>query len=112
MLKVWTAQMRYPGKDRLDITVKSGTQAFAPSWPMVIGFKDGSIDEEGYTWRYKNLMEKSKQVFFAQWEDLLKREEVTLVCYCPAGAFCHRILLAKMLEEQFGVQYMGERSLT
>ncbi len=110
-MKVWTAQYRYAGLDRLDITVKTGEVTFQPNWDIVLGLKNHRIDQEQYTWQYKNLMDKSRKTFPDRWKEILARDEVTLVCFCPAGAFCHRVLLAKMLEEM-GAQYMGERSLT
>ena len=41
---LYTAQYRYPGMDRLDITVKGQDRFgkfFAPTWNMVSGFKKG-----------------------------------------------------------------------
>ena len=43
----------------LDITVKSGDKAFAPTWKMVMGSKQGKITDEEYTHQYTELMRKS-----------------------------------------------------
>ena len=56
MLKVYTAQYGYRGKDRLDITVKSGDRTFAPTWDMVMDYKSGKITQEEYTEMYYDLM--------------------------------------------------------
>ena len=48
MLKIYTSNIRYKGDDRLDITVKSGVQAFAPQWGMVFSIKKGKITEKQY----------------------------------------------------------------
>lgn len=110
MLKVWTAQYRYRETDRLDITVKTGVAAFAPSWTMVHGIKNRTLAESQYYDMYQNLMTLSQRYYKEKWDALLARDEVTLVCFCPAGDFCHRVLLAHILEKM-GAQYMGERSL-
>lgn len=39
-----------------------------------------------------------------------KKEDVTLVCFCPNGSFCHRYLAVKWLEHNFNIQYGGERT--
>ena len=45
-LKFYTAQYRYKGEDRMDITVKGQDpigKMFAPTWAMVMGLKDGKL---------------------------------------------------------------------
>jgi len=59
VLKVFTAQYSYQGKDRLDITVKSGDRTFAPTWDMVKAYKAGRITQEEYTEMYHALMRRS-----------------------------------------------------
>lgn len=114
MLKVYTAQYRYSGKDRLDITV-AGKHAFgrffAPSWRMVKGLKNGTITEEDYARDYRNMMLDNYHNHKQTWTDLLSMEEVTLVCFCTPGDFCHRLLLANYLEK-LGAVHLGERDLT
>lgn len=107
MLRVYTAQYRYSGDNRLDITAKTGESIFAPSWDMVWGLKKGKITEEQYTKAYRKLMELSIQKHPEAWKHLLSRDTVVLVCFCAKGQFCHRILLAQILEE-LGAKYMGE----
>ena len=36
----------------LDITIKSGDNAFAPNWKMVMGSNEGEISEKEYTRQY------------------------------------------------------------
>ena len=113
-MRLWTAQYRYSGKDRLDITVKGNDpigKAFAPSWDMVTRYKNGKITEKQYIEEYKIRMIKSCANNHEAWDWLLSQDEVTLVCFCKAGAFCHRKLLAKMLI-QLGAIFMGEKSIT
>lgn len=110
-LKFWTAQYRYSGEDRFDITVKGAVNyAFAPTWNMVNAYKNGSMTEEQYTVEYRALMKKSIGTNKKAWEELLALKEATLVCFCPSNTFCHRHILADILK-QLGAHYMGERSV-
>ena len=54
-----TAQLNYDGPDKLNTTVKSGIKAFAPTWDMVMGHKQGKISDEEYTKLYYALMRES-----------------------------------------------------
>jgi uncharacterized protein YeaO (DUF488 family) len=107
MLKIYTSQYRYNGKNRLDITVKSGSQIFAPTWDMVIKFKKGLMIEEEYTKEYYKLMRKSYKNNREKWDQLLNQDEVVLVCFCKKGSFCHRYLLAEILVK-LGAEYKEE----
>jgi len=119
---LYTAQYRYPGKDRLDITVKGNCPAgklYAPTWAMVKGVKDGTLPEDWYTETYYNLLidrwkthghEMIKLVEMVQGTANMPARDVTLVCFCPAGSFCHRYLLVNFLQHNYGVEYGGERA--
>jgi uncharacterized protein YeaO (DUF488 family) len=84
--------------DGLDITVKSGDKAFAPTWDMVMGYKNGTKSEEQYEAEYVALMERSMQENRERWFEVLNSGSVTLLCYCRAGDFCHRTLLVDLLD--------------
>ena len=106
-MKLYTAQYKYAGDDRLDITVKGKDpigHCFAPTWKMVMG----SISWGQYQQIYRELMQKSYRENLGVWNDILGRDEITLVCFCASGTDCHRHLLAGYLEK-FGAEYMGER---
>jgi hypothetical protein len=130
---LYTAQYRYPGQDRLDITVKGNDPAgklFAPTWAMVKGVKDGTLSEAWYEETYYNLLidrwHKNYLGFrasLAKLVDIVKGgqecfrflygmppRDITLVCFCPAGTFCHRHLLVKFLQHNYAVEYGGERT--
>ena len=107
MLTVRTGRINSKRQDVLDITIKSGKKIFAPTWNMVWDYKKGRITKAEYTRQYYELMRKSYKEHRSEWEALLSQESVTLTCYCRAGEFCHRILLAKILEE-LGAEYLGE----
>lgn len=114
---LYTAQYRYSGKDRVDITVKGRCPAgkmWAPTWDMVTGVKKGTMSEKEYTRQYYKLLTSrwSDSDFVEatmQLVDMSKDRDVTLVCFCPAGAFCHRVLLVTWLQHNWGIIYGGER---
>lgn len=111
MLEVYTADIRKisrANKDRYDITVKTGDKTFSPSWDMLKAIKGGSMSREEYKTRYVDLMKKSLRENPQKWKDLISRDKVILVCYCPSGVFCHRVLLANMLVKSGVAKYMGE----
>jgi hypothetical protein len=108
---VYTAQYRYSGSDRLDITVKGKNSIgkyFAPTWNIVYMFRDGSIDWSEYTRIYTDLMRTSYIKHRDIWEEVLSRDEVTFVCFCRKGSDCHRYLLADIFTK-IGAVYRGER---
>jgi len=115
---IYTAQYRYQGKDRLDITVKGNCIAgklYAPNWTMVNGIKKGTISEDEYTKLYYELLIKkwsTNSDEILKLVNLIKDRDITLVCFCPANNFCHRYLLVNFLKHNWNVQYGGERKLT
>jgi uncharacterized protein YeaO (DUF488 family) len=107
MLKVFTSRISYRGEDRWDITVKTGSKLFAPSWKIVMNYKNGKITEQEYTVAYYEIMKASSRDHRSEWTSLLAKDRIVLCCYCPAGVFCHRLLLAKLLAK-LGAEYEGE----
>jgi uncharacterized protein YeaO (DUF488 family) len=95
-LKVYTSRISYSGQGKLDISVKSGDKVFAPTWDMVMGYKNGKLTVKQYTDMYYDLMRKSWRENRERWMQILNADTVVLCCYCAAGEFCHRHLLADM----------------
>jgi hypothetical protein len=111
MLKVFTAQYGYNGEERLDTTVKTGANWLAPTWDIVMGHKNFKINDEQYTEQYLQMLNLSMERNPDAWIGLLRRRKVVLVCYCGAArCFCHRYVLALVLEK-LGAQYMGEMNV-
>lgn len=119
---LYTAQMRYSGADRLDVTVKSAGKVgkiFAPTWEMVNMVKRATSAtkqrvEHRYTDEYYRLLLerfKTNQMAFEHVITTASVHDITLVCYCPAGAFCHRHLLAGFFNYNWGTPLGGERQL-
>lgn len=115
---VYTAQYRYSGPDRVDITVKGqdiNWKEFAPTWDMVMGIKKGTMSEQQYVNLYAPSLNNTSiigNVSVATWEKLLAMETATFVCFCKRDAFCHRNILVNYLKSVFGnrITYGGFRT--
>ncbi len=111
MTLLYTAQYRYSGPGRLDITVKGNHpigQVFAPTWGMVMDYKNGRGGEQAYTEAYRTLLSGRHLSLINAVNWLFEQEQVTLVCFCAPGAFCHRLILASWLSTTPNCKYMGE----
>lgn len=53
-------------------------------------------------------MRRSYRVHRGAWDELLRRERVVLVCYCPSRERCHRGLLASRILPALGAADRGE----
>jgi len=118
-MRVFTAQIsrrRIQQTTDLNITVKSAStpigKLLAPTWDMVMGYKNGTISEDEYTKQYRHLLsrrfnsnERNNQIL----REFMARDSVTLLCYCQPGAFCHRRLLCfdilPRVASHVGVEY-------
>lgn len=102
---LWTiqiAQQRKHARDGLvfiDITAKSGQEAFAPHWADLKEYKYGGMSEDEYTSRYMEKMYESMQDNKSIWNRLSVYPYVAYSCYCAAGKFCHRHLFVKLAKE-------------
>ena len=79
-------------------------KVLAPKLGFYTDYKDGRIDAAGYTAAFHAQVLAPldpRQIY-----DRLTRTygaDVTLLCYEPPGAFCHRRLVAAWLEAALGV---------
>ena len=118
-MDIYTAHYRYSGDDRLDITVKGNTppgNVLAPTWDMVKAHKAGTLGDWDYTVQYLSLIVKRMYSGAEIEQDMMDQivfrlPSLTLVCFCPAGQFCHRIPAAQMLQNMGHGTYHGERIL-
>lgn len=97
----------------VDTTVKSGTVKLAPTWEMVLPYKKGELSEEDYTKQYLEILEKSYTDNLDWWDDFLLQDRIALLCFCKAGAFCHRLLLTEFIgrlceDRDIPFEYLGE----
>lgn len=118
-MDIYTAQYRYAGIDRMNITVKSSVHpgnVFAPTWDMVKEYKDKTLTPWDYAVKYFSLLMNravhTDGTFRSALRDITTHHnQITLVCFCPAGEFCHRILAARLLENMGYGKYIGERQI-
>lgn len=117
-LRVYTQRYSYQGTGRLDITQTGATEGriFAPSkailWPAIKARSEGRGEEiwPGYVEDYTAEMRVSYERHREQWDEILRRERVVLVCFCVDVDRCHRGILAGILEK-LGATRMGEIKL-
>lgn len=114
-LVVWTARISTRDPDALNVTRKSGSAIFAPSWRIVAPALERrqagreATDEEWkeYAQAYFLEMQASRRKNVEVWKALLARERVVLTCYCTNPARCHRTLLGRFLTK-LGATFEGE----
>lgn len=90
----------------LDVTVKSAkgwAKAFAPTWPMVLDHKAGKLTNAEYTEQYIRILDSIPKggAVRALWNEGQKTGQVTLLCFCKDGAFCHTYLLIDYLTSKY-----------
>jgi hypothetical protein len=121
--RVGTARLGYQGRVGqrvLNTTVKSGSglgAVFAPTWNMVMAFKQGSITWDTYREQYTTLMRQRYQANPSAFLEVLSSDELILCCYCTdthtTMKHCHRYLLVEILEKiaaRYGIGFeaLGE----
>lgn len=114
-LEVWSARLSTRDKDALNITRKSGSKVFAPSWGTlrpILELNQAKLEVPERDWKiyakaYLEEMSRSYRVNRKDWIALLERERVVLTCYCTNPARCHRTILGKILN-RLGAVYYGE----
>lgn len=105
MKGIYTIQLGYAyiardhGLEVVDITVKSGIQAFAPTWEMVWDWKNGQLTKDEHTQLYLDILRGTWKTHWSDWEYLIHANQIALGCYCRPGKFCHRHILADTLSK-------------
>ncbi|MBH14215.1 MAG: hypothetical protein CMF37_14985 [Leeuwenhoekiella sp.] len=97
----------------INSSVKSGYRWLAPTWALLMAYKQGEITEEQYTEKFKTLMRLRYRRYRNLFEAMSKQEQVAFGCYCKDGDFCHRHLLIEMFEKicnnyDIPFKYIGE----
>ena len=112
-MDIYTAKIgQYYEEDRLDISRKSGDVCLAPSWNLVMDYKNKKISELEYIQRYAKEMRFSWMRNYDKWYNFINKSgEVTLMCYCNPYEFCHRYLLAYFLSFYPNINFKGERNV-
>lgn len=91
---------------RVDITVKSATtfRCFAPTWEMVMGYKNGGITKEQYTAMYATIAQAAGWNKWWELVNMAREGDIALACFCLPGNFCHRHLLCDWVSNFAQVQ--------
>ena len=103
--------MCYKELDALDVTVHGQDEIgkhFAPTWLMVHLRHDGKWDEREFSEAYNELIINRLKEDMTPLLYLANLDHITFTCFCGAGEFCHRYILAEILKI-FGATYEGER---
>jgi len=89
----------------LDVTAKSAQgigRFFAPSWDLVMGFKNGLIPVAAYSAHYRRVyLAALASQFVGVLFQAVGDRELVLLCYCRENHFCHTLLLRDWLLEEF-----------
>lgn len=130
MVTVWTGRIGEGGQTEVNTTVKSADtiigKVLAPTKELVFGHKAfmgdtrfkhfTPINDEDYRERYLDLIRGRFLSNKPHFRALLKREEITITCYCGKDKhYCHRFIIATHIlpkcAEHFGIpyHYAGER---
>ena len=115
-LRVYTARINYSGADRIDIT-RRANHCMAPSGMLLSktlhAVATGERRAQVFAWYEPAYLDEMRDgwrlgTVRAFIESL--RDEVTLVCFCPDAATCHRRLAAEIITKVHGESlYLGER---
>ena len=65
----------------------------APPWSIIMGLKRGDLTEADYTLVYMAQLDRVPTQVWKALADQATNGVVTIVCYCPDGAFCHTYLI-------------------
>lgn len=105
---IYTSVVGYRERDALNIT--AGTKhLLAPPWLLVEKYNAREIDCNDYT-RLYHLLLRERREQLDRWVLSLRQESLTLLCYCPPGRFCHRVLAAVWLASRYRfIHYLGEQ---
>lgn len=112
-MAIYTSRINYSGdKTKIDITAKSASgigRHFKPTWDMVMGYKNGKYSKEEYTRMYMDILEHN-YYHIRRLIELMEElpGDIVFICYCRAGDFCHRVLLAKYISGLTNIKYNGE----
>lgn len=72
----------------------------APPERLLLNSKQHIITQDDYARVYRNNLENNRDVILSEFEEFKDRDCI-LLCYEGPGAFCHRHLLAKWLNQQY-----------
>jgi uncharacterized protein YeaO (DUF488 family) len=92
------------GQNVIDITVKNNrNHVLAPTWELVMSFKNKKISWEEYKKEYTALLNQRFKTRMKEFEVLIQMARSTetywFVCFCKDENFCHRKLAKEFIEK-------------
>ena len=75
-------------------------QSLAPSWDIIMPYRDGRLGREGYKTQYIELLKSRKLTAKGIVESI--PDGAILLCYEAQNEFCHRRVLADWIEKETG----------
>lgn len=100
---IWTIQLAKHREAKklnitlFDITVKSGIQAFSPTWDMLRALRAGEMTTDEYERQYRQKVERTFEASPELWHEFTKHPNMAIGCYCTPGTFCHRLIFSDIL---------------
>lgn len=79
--------------------VDGSLQFLTPSTDMLADWEALKIDESAYTERYRMQIRNNWREVKAWLDSLDPKQHVTLLCWEKKGEFCHRNLIAKLVQK-------------
>ena len=107
-INVYTADMRYDGDDRIEVSAQGGHFIFAPPRQLLFDYRLGNTTQDQFQKAYYKFLSENYINHRHAWDSILDRKKIILVCSCNAkGKDCHRYLVVNFLKKLGGV-YRGE----
>jgi len=89
---------------RIDITIKNNTNhVFAPTWNMVLDYKNAKITWAQYDEMYFKLMAERAKTRSAEIDAIARmaiEQDVYFICFCTDDRVCHRRLACEIIEKR------------
>jgi len=72
-------------------------ECLVPRKDMVWGYRYHGLSEQDYTTQYFKLLSDRWNDVRTWLKSLSNDEDITLLCYCREGQFCHRTLIKRVI---------------
>lgn len=92
--EVWNAAL---GKMVMNGVEVQRIRVLQPTWDVVRGVKSGIVSPEQYTTAYRALLARRMPALRTWLAMLDPAQDITILCFCHEGTFCHRQLIAQIL---------------
>ncbi len=95
----YLSNMKNLPKNSIKIVVtRTARSLLSPSWTLLNDYKNGKIDWEGYTKRFKEEMDTNiHRNMMREIKKLAMIKDVYLICFEAPGKNCHRYILMEMI---------------